>query len=31
MDIVLVIATVALFAINVWFAKGCDVLMGAKR
>jgi hypothetical protein len=31
MDIVLVLATVALFIICAWFAYGCDQLMGAKR
>jgi hypothetical protein len=31
MDIVLVVATVALFIINVWFAFGCDQLMGTKQ
>jgi hypothetical protein len=31
MDIVFVIATVALFVICAWFAQGCDQVMGAKR
>jgi hypothetical protein len=30
LDLVLIAVTVALFAINVWFAIGCDRLTGAK-